>query len=174
MYEYPVIPITTKQIWTIKSSIQLETPRYVILTFQTDIKNKPNTDSSKFNHCNITDVKLYLNSEHYPYDSKLNINFSNNQYTLLYEMYMHFQKSYYNKNCSLLLNWEEFTTTAPFIVIDYSKQNEKLKSATVDIRLEFEASENFPTLTTAYCFILHDKVVEYTPLNESVNIKLSL
>ena len=103
MYEYPVIPITTKQIWTIKSSIQLETPRYVILTFQTDIKNKPNTDSSKFNHCNITDVKLYLNSEHYPYDSKLNINFE-----------PPFDEKFVEKSISFILNTSIFSFNNKF------------------------------------------------------------
>lgn len=39
LYEYPQLPETSKHIWTVKTSSQLEKPRYVILAFQTD-RNK--------------------------------------------------------------------------------------------------------------------------------------
>ena len=50
-------------------------------------------------------------------------------------------------------------------MIDCSKQNESLKSAPVVIRLEFEAKDNFPTGTSAYCLILHDRIVQYSPVS---------
>lgn len=173
LYEYPVLPISSKQVWSIKSTHQLETPRFVILAFQTDIKNKVEKDSSKFNHCNLINAKLYLNSECYPYEN-LNVNFDKNQFALLYEMYSEFQNCYYNSggsssSSSPLLNWENYKNNAPLIVINCSKQSEKIKSGPVDIRLEFETSTNFPDQTTAYCLILHDRITEYSPLTGIVN-----
>lgn len=167
LYEYPVLPIASKQVWSIKSTNQLETPRFVILSFQTDIKNKTDSDSSLFNHCQLTNVKLFLNSECFPYEN-LNVNFTKNQYAMLYEMYTQFQNVYYNKPSNPFLSWVKFKD-APMIVINCSKQSEKIKSGAVDIRLEFETNENFPAQTTAYCLILHDRLVEYSPLTGIVN-----
>ncbi|XP_011635287.1 neurofilament heavy polypeptide-like [Pogonomyrmex barbatus] len=50
------------------------------------------------------------------------------------------------------------------VIIDCSRQNESVKNATVDVRLEFETKENVPMNTTAYCLIVHDRMVQYNPL----------
>ena len=34
LYEYPLFPITSRQVWTVKISNQLEKPRFVILGFK--------------------------------------------------------------------------------------------------------------------------------------------
>lgn len=167
LYEYPLLPTTTKHVWTVKTSSQLEKPRYVLLGFQTSRKNKPLKNVNHFDHCNISDVKLYLNSQCYPYGN-LNLNIAQNQYALLYEMYTNFQSSYYGKDAEPLLNKSDFKNYAPLIVIDCSKQNESLKSGPVDIRLEFEAKNNFPAETSAYCLIIHDRIVEYNPISGGV------
>lgn len=167
LYEYPLLPQTTKQTWPVKTTTQLEKPRYVIVAFQTDRKSQLNKDASKFDHCNLTNIKLYLNSDCYPYDN-LNLNFTTNKYALLYGMYEKFQNSYYGKLNEPLYGVKKFKEQAPVVVIDASKQMETLKSGPVDVRLEFESSANFPANTTAYCLILHDRVVEYTPSNGNV------
>ncbi len=79
-------------------------------------------------------------------------------------MYARFQSSYYGKTNTPLLKPEVFEKIAPIVVIDCSKQNESIKTSTVDIRIEFELEENIPEQTTAYCLILHDTIVTYTPL----------
>ncbi|XP_015116446.1 uncharacterized protein LOC107040742 [Diachasma alloeum] len=142
-YEYPLLLATSKHVWVVKCSTQLEKPRYVIMGFQTNRKNQANKNASRFDHCNIRDVKLFLNSQSYPYGN-LNLDFDHNQYALLYDMYTSFQSSYYGKETEPLLSKTDFLTYAPLIVIDCSKQNEYLKSGPVDIRLEFESDHNFP------------------------------
>jgi len=57
---------------------------------------------------------------------------------------------------------------SPFVIIDCSRQNESIKSTTVDVRIEFDCKENVPTNTTAYCLIIHDRVVQYNPLTNVV------
>ena len=37
-------------------------------------------------------------------------------------------------------------------------------SATMDICIDFDNKENVLANTTAYCFIIHDRVVQYNPL----------
>jgi len=56
-------------------------------------------DVSVFDDCNLTHVKLYLNSEFYPYDD-LNADFGKNRYTILFDMYARFRKAYYGYDCS--------------------------------------------------------------------------
>ncbi|XP_043482539.1 uncharacterized protein LOC122511403 [Leptopilina heterotoma] len=164
MYEYPLIPTSSKVLWQIKTSTQLEKPRYVIVGFQTARKDKRKKYACHFDHCNIINVKLFLNSQYYPYGN-LNLNFDQNQYSLLYEMYANFQSSYYGKDSKPILTKDIFKSLFPLIVIDCSKQNEFLKQASVDVRLEFEAGINMPAETTAYCLIIHDRVIQYKPIS---------
>ncbi|XP_057322543.1 uncharacterized protein LOC130665931 [Microplitis mediator] len=167
LYEYPLLPATSRHIWAVKTSTQLEKPRYVILGFQTARKNDARKNASRFDHCALRNVKLFLNSQSYPYGD-LNLNINDNQYALLYNMYTDFQSSYYNKEPEPLLTKRKFLQEAPLCVIDCSKQNEAIKSGPVDIRLEFESTNQFPQNTTAYCLIIHDRIVEYNPISSTV------
>lgn len=167
LYEYPALPTTTHHTWSVKTSSQLEKPRYIILALQTNRRNDKTRDASKFDHCKLTDVKVHLNSESYPYDD-LNLRFDKDQYALLYDMYIKFQQSYYGRQFQPLLSREKFASDAAIAVIDCSRQNEVIKTGPVDIRLEFKTSENAPANTTAYCLLLHDRIVKYIPLTSEV------
>ncbi|XP_043468121.1 uncharacterized protein LOC122502240 [Leptopilina heterotoma] len=164
LYEYPMIPATQKHVWTVKTSTQVEKPRYVNLGFQTNRKEDQGRYANLFDACNLHNVKLFLNSQYYPYGN-LNLNFTQNKFSILYDMYCNFQPSYYGKESEPLLTRNNFKDYAPLAVIDCSKQNEFLKQASVDVRLEFEANENFPANTAAYCLIIHDRIIQYTPIS---------
>ncbi|KAL7302418.1 hypothetical protein TKK_0005072 [Trichogramma kaykai] len=120
-----------------------------------------------FDHCHITNVRLFLNSQYYPYGN-LNIDFTQNQYARLYEMYANFQSNYYGKNSKPMLSRAHFKDYMPLIIIDCSKQNESLKAAPVDVRIEFESKEPFPPNTSAYCLILHDRIIEQNILSGEI------
>ncbi|XP_058791045.1 uncharacterized protein LOC131664173 [Phymastichus coffea] len=146
LYEYPALPRNTSHVWTVKTANQLEKPRFVIL----GIEKMPR-----------------IRMPCYPYGN-LNIDISKNQYATLYDMYANFQNSYYGKNSEPLLKKSQFINNMPLIVIDCSKQNESLKSAPVDVRLEFETKTNIPQGTAAYCLILHDRIIQYNPISSDV------
>lgn len=166
--EYPVLPQNTSHSWTVKSSSLLEKPRFVIIGFQTNRKNVLHHSSGRFDHCNLKNLKVHLNSEVYPYED-FRANFSANITAILYKAYADFQKSYYSKvNCKPLLSKEDFQNHAPLIVVDLSHQNDAVKSSTVDLRIEFETEVVIPAATAAYCLILHDQVITYNPFNGDV------
>ncbi|KYQ50956.1 hypothetical protein ALC60_09948 [Trachymyrmex zeteki] len=168
LYEYPLLQSTTKHSGAVKTATQLEKPRYVIFALQTGRKNIMSRDASLFDDCNLSNVKLYLNSEFYPYDN-LNLDFGKKRYAVLFDMYTRFRKAYYGIDCfETLLNVLSFIEKGPFAVIDCSRQNESVKSATVDVRIEFDCKENVPASATAYCLIIHDRVIEYSPLSNVV------
>lgn len=171
LYEYPLLPKSTKHSWSVKTASQLEKPRYIIFGLQTDRKLNKTKSSSMFDHCKVTNLKLFLNTQYFPYDS-LNLKFDEGKYSILYEMYSNFRQSYYNAGVDPLLNLVQFKEKAPLFVIDCSRQNESIKTGPVDVRIEIECSEQIPDNTTAYCLIINDRVFEYKPLSNIVR-KLS-
>jgi len=72
-YYNQVVSQSTTFIWNVKLGVETESPRFIIIAFKRDKKHV---------HCDLTDVKVYLNSEAYPYDG-LNKNFNLHRYTLL-------------------------------------------------------------------------------------------
>ncbi|XP_029673951.1 uncharacterized protein LOC115242061 [Formica exsecta] len=168
LYEFPLLQSTTKHSWAVKAATQLEKPQYVIFALQSGRKNVLSQEISQFDDCKLTNVKLYLNSDFYPYDD-MNLDFEKHKVAVLYDMYSKFRRTYYGcDNDETLLNLNKFLTHGPLVVIDCSRQNESIKSATVDVRVEFDCKENVPSNTTAYCLIIHDRVVEYNPLTNVV------
>lgn len=167
LYEYPLLPKTTKHTWSIKTSSQIEKPRFVILALSTNRKNKSDTDFSRFDHCNLREVRVYLNSTYFPYEN-LNVKFEHNNYALLYEQYCRFQQCYHNRQrAEPLLNIHDFKSCALY-VLDTSRQNDRLKTGPVDVRIEIESDTEIPDNTSAYCLILNDCIVEYRPLSSIV------
>ncbi|XP_024883553.1 uncharacterized protein LOC112462155 [Temnothorax curvispinosus] len=147
LYEYPLLQNTTKHSRVERTSYP---------------------DTSRFDDCKLTNVKLYLNSEVYPYDD-LNLDFGKHRWAILYDMYARFCKGYYGyEYLEPSLTISTFLRNGPFVIIDCSRQNESVKNATVDVRIEFDCMENVPPNTSAYCFIIHDRVIEYNPLTNVV------
>ena len=160
LQEYPTLPETKQLTWTIKTVAQTEKPRYIIVGFQTDRKNNIAKNASHFDLCDLHNIKLYLNSQYYPYD---NLNGSKET---LYEMYKGFQSSYYDgSEDEPVLDRSDYLLYAPIIVIDCSHQSDLLKTGSVDVRLEIESTQNFPPKTTAYCLLISDNLLVYLPLS---------
>ncbi|CAG9823949.1 unnamed protein product [Phaedon cochleariae] len=69
LYELPTIRETASDIWAVKTTNSLERPRFIIIGFQ----NSSNTDDrskdvTQFTHEGVNNIRLYLNSEVYPYE----------------------------------------------------------------------------------------------------------
>lgn len=87
-------------------------------------------------------------------------------------MYTQFQRYYYYRNISEpALSTVEFMKYTPLVIIDCSHQQERLKRGAVEIRLEFECTNNIPDKTTGYCLILHNRSVRYNPLTGAVEVQ---
>lgn len=165
LHEYPVLLESTEQKWTVKTAPQSEKPRFVALAFQTARKNKQDADNAKFDLCGLYNIKLYLNAEVYPYDNLLG------NKTVLYKMFTNFQNSYYEydePSNSTPISYSTFIASTPIVFIDCSKQKESLKAGPIDVRMEFESKTNFPANTSAYCLLISDTVMQYTPLTNLV------
>ena len=84
----PMLSKGTNHLWNVKLSLQNEKPRFILIGFQNDTSKLEN----KFIHANLANIKVYLNSECYPYED-LGLNFDQTKYAVVYEMYSKFQQS---------------------------------------------------------------------------------
>lgn len=165
LHELPALRQTDKDIWSVKTSSSLEKPRYVIVAFQTNRRNNVALDCSRFDHCGIKDIKIELNSETYPYDA-LNLDIAGGNYTRAYYMYSAFQNSYHHDRPAgtPMMDYSQMFHQMLY-VFDVSKQDDSMKSGTVDLKIVLEASAAFNPATRGYCLILCDSIVEYRPLS---------
>lgn len=163
------LPTTKLHSWNIKSVKKSHSPLYVILAFQTNRDGMQGKDTSKFDHCKIKNMNVFLNSVKYPYDN-FNADFDNHQYCNLYENYSNFQRSYYNIEPEPLLNVEKFKTSNPMVVIDCSKQPENIafQNQTINVLLEFETIDNLPDGVVAYCLLIYERQIAYNALTKYV------
>ena len=119
--------------WTDESRSLLEKPRFAIIGFQTDRKNNLLNPSSRFDSCYLKNLKVRLNSKVYPYED-FRADFSNKITAILYKSYADFQKSYYDREQAIpLLSRHIFHQFTPIVVVDLSRQNDNVKSSTVDM-----------------------------------------
>lgn len=170
IHENPGIPQTTKHSWAIKTAPHLETPRYIILAFQTGRKGNIAQNMSKFDPISLTDVTAYLNGKRFPYEN-VEADFTENRIAVLYNMYSRFQSVYYGyEYTEPLLKLSQFKL-CPLIGIDCSHQEDAIHRTGVEVRIEFTTKESIPKDTTAYCLILHNKMYEYSPFNKVVRRK---
>jgi len=167
--EYPNIPQTKKHSWMVKTCSQVEKPRCLIIAFLTNaVGTVSDGYNADYDTCSLTNVKAYINSIEYPYEN-FNESFDKNLFTMFYQNYVDFQKYYYERaNAQPYLTREKYKELGPFICIDCSRQNDDAKTSSVDLRIEFEAENNFPANTAAYCLVIHDRIIQYNPFTGDV------
>lgn len=165
LYEMPQLPQSDRHIWTVKSTTQMSKPRYVLVTFQTN-RLTVSSNSTAFDHCNISDVKLFLNSDYYPY-LNYDSDFNRGNYQNIFYNYLKIQNSYYNGlegENPYQYKYDEFGES-PIFAFDCSRTDESLMGGTVDIRLEIKARANISANTVANCLIIYDNYFDYSPFS---------
>ena len=99
------------------------------------------------------------------------IYFDKRRVTILYDMYLRFRISYYHiprERNELSFQLNSILKGFTLVTINCSqRQNESIKSGTVDVRLELY-EENVPSNTSAYYLIIHDRMIEYSPMSNVV------
>lgn len=170
LIEQPVQAACKSQNWSIKTTSLLERPRYVIVGFQTKRKNINTANYSNFDHCSITNMKLYLNSDVYPYNN-WNLDFATNEYGISYHNFTEFIKSYRGeKTNDIYISPHEYKEKSPLFVFNCLYQEETIKTGSINLRLEFEAANDFPPDTICNIVIVHDRILNYCPLDGTVNL----
>lgn len=151
-----------QESWVLKTATPEQMPQIIALVFQNDRSNQIKKNASQFDYSSIMDVRVHLNSEFRPYERL------RGSKVMAYNKFSEFQQTYYGRDPAPCVDLETFATITPIFVIDCSKYKDTFRSGPVDVRLEIEASENFPPNTTAYCIIFYDKHMGYSLLTGAI------
>jgi hypothetical protein len=65
LYKYPNISKSAHNIWRVRTTNPLEKPRFIIFALQSNKMNKTQANPSHFDHCQLTNLQVHLNSEIY-------------------------------------------------------------------------------------------------------------
>lgn len=166
LVEYPELPQATHNMWVVKSVSHVHRPRYVVVGLQTNRENLHIPNASRFDNCNVSDVRLHINSQIYPYNIN-EVNLNAGKYAELYDMYTRIQGSYYNDTEGPNLFCITYGTyqSTPLFAFDTSRADESLIDSTVDIKVEIKTSVNMPAGTAAFCLIIYDNEFTYSPFD---------
>ena len=119
--------------WQLNVAAGSEKPRYIILGFHNSKESDQKQNTEIFNHLNLSNAYIDLNSERYP-EENLNIDFSVNNHVKPYKMAVNYYQSIYGSQ-KFPFTIDDFKELYPLLVFDVSKQRERLKNSPIDIRI---------------------------------------
>ena len=133
----------------------------IIVAFQTDKHGNQTKHPSTFDHVNLKNAYVTLNSDRYP-AVDYNLSFFNQKFSRVYGDATLFGVKFFGMNELITqshITPSEYKTLYPLFTFDVSKQKEKLKSSVVDIQIK--ATENVPVNTTAFALVISDKMLSF-------------
>jgi len=162
------VPPGTRLDWRLSVTAGAEKPRYVIVGLQNDRYNKQTKNTGLFDHCNISNGYVSLNSERYPKDN-LQLDYLNNIYTRSYKMLCEYFNNVLGKECCPI-KISEYKNVYPLLVFDVSKQSERLKNTVIDIKIQLTFRKNIGKDVIAYALILSDRIIKLQSDGEKMNV----
>ena len=154
---------STNFSWRLSVKSSPEVPRFIIVGFQTNKIGNQLANPSLFNHVNVSNIYVMLNSMRYP-TTDYNISFLASKYSRAYGDAVEFRSKFFNMD-ELISNPGitplEYKPFYCLFLFDVSKQSEKLKYSTTDIQIKMHFSANPPADTQAYAIIISDRLINF-------------
>ena len=153
----------------LNSSAGIEKPRWIIIGMQTNRISTQEQNPAVFDHCNLTSACVKLNGDRFPSDY-LDVDFSRNDYTKLYEMADLFKREHFAINNLIggtQIDFPSFKNLFPLLVFDVRHQSEQLRSNVMSIKLELKFGEAVPQNTHLYAIIISDRIFRLTSDGQS-------
>ena len=154
---------STNFSWRLSVKSSPEIPRFIIVGFQTDKSSNQLQNPSLFDHVNVSNIYVMLNSIRYP-TTDYNISFLGSKYSKVYGDAAEFRSKFFNMD-ELISNPNftplEYRAFYPLFLFDVSKQSEKLKYSTTDIQVKMHFSAGIPAGTQAYAVIISDRLINF-------------
>ena len=166
------VPESTTFSWRLNVKTSPESPRWVIVGFQTDKEDQQLKNSAVFDHCDAQSVWIELNGDPYP-QLQHNTNFTTMQISTLYNAINNFQSRYYgNTNAYTNICPEDFKSMYPIHVINISKQSERLRYGVMDMNLRATFRTKVPAKTQAFALIISDRIVNFKSDGSKMNVTI--
>ncbi|XP_065640583.1 uncharacterized protein LOC136073142 [Hydra vulgaris] len=141
-----------------------EKPRYILVGFQTNRDGNQEQNASIFDHCDLRNMWIELNDQRYP-ETNYSLSFPNMKITRAYRHATNFAEDYYNMTNLISLcgiTHSDYRDLYPIMYFDVSKQSERMKDSTVNIRLKAEFNTPVPANTVIYALIISDRLAKIT------------
>jgi len=154
------VPQTRNFTWRLSVKSAPEKPRWIIVAFQTDKSGNQEHNSSIFDHCNLTNMFVMLNSRRYPEIDYDDINFTQQKFSRVYGDAVAFRTKFYNvedliSNPNITL--ADYKELFPMFVFEVTKQSEKLKNSVTDIQIKAQFSEHVAANIETFAVVISDK-----------------
>ena len=149
--------------WKLGVKSGSEKPRWIIIGFQTDKEDQQKKNPAVFDHCNLQNMYVMLNSRRYPMND-YQIDFEQNHFSRIYKDAVDFRQNFYDLDKIFnLSNIDplQYKTLFPLFVFDVSKQSEKLKDSVTDIQIKMKLKKNVPKKTKAYAVVISDRLLKF-------------
>ena len=156
-----LLPESTSFTWRLSVKTAPEKPRFIIVGFQTAKDGDQTKNLSPFDHVNLNNAYIALNSDRYP-AADYNLSFSNRKLSRMYGDAALFGVKFFGMDEFITqsnITPSDYKTLYPLFTLDVSKQKEKLDSSVVDIQIKANFTENFPADTRAFALIISDKML---------------
>jgi len=134
-------PVTQMRnfIWRLSVKSYVEKTRWIIVAFQTDKSGDEQHNPSIFDHCNLTNMYVMLNSRRYPEIDYDDTNFTQQKFSRVYGDAAACRTKFYNVEkliSSPNITPADYKELFPMFVFDVTKQSEKLKNSATDIQIK--------------------------------------
>ena len=143
------VPESTSFTWRLSVKTASEKPRFIILGFQTAKDSDQTKNSSTFDHVNLRNAYVMLNSDRYR-AVDYNLSFSNQKFSRVYGDEALFGVKFFGMDELITqsnITPSDYKILYPLFTSDVSKQKEKLKSSVVDMQMKANFTENVPANT---------------------------
>ena len=148
--------------WRVAVTSGNETPRFLILGFQTGDKTQQVANPSIFNHCNVDHIQVKMLGRLYPSQAEV-LNFGENQYSKAFNNVAKFRELF-DGTPELFshfgINPIDFKTLYPLFVFDVSNQIPKTISSVVEVVFNVKFRRAVGANTTAYALTISDKIFD--------------
>ena len=140
------VPESTSFTWRLSVKTAPEKPGFIIVGFQTAKDGDQTKNPCSFDHVNLKNAYVTLNSDRYP-AVDYNLSFSNQKFSRVYGNAALFGVKFFGMDELITqsnITPSDYKTLYPLFTFDASKQKEKLKSSVVDIQIKANFTENVP------------------------------
>ena len=154
---------STNWTWRIGVRSSPEKPRFIMIAFQSNLRDDQDKNNSVFSHCKVSNISIMLNNDRYPLND-FTADFVNGRYSNLYWEFMNFRKAYYGidpRVSSTSVDPLTYKNLYPIFCFDVSRQSERLKTGVTDISLSCTFNEGVVASTVAHAVIISDRRIKF-------------
>ena len=166
------VPESTSFTWRQSVKIAPEKPRFIVVGFQTAKDGDLTKNPSTFNHVNLRNAYVMLNSDRYP-AVDYNLSFANQQFSKVYGDAALFGVKFFGMDELITesnITPSDYKTLYRLFTFDVSKQKEKLKSSVVNIQIKANFTENVPADTIAFALVISDKMLSFQSDGNKISV----